>query len=146
MYLNISSENMDYLSPTSSIVYFTLQRSLIMRNLIVHSPFSQGKINDAFCAAQFPNHNDPSGFQKKGFWSADRCMEACWIRNRQEDRFLISAMSTLLGVKPTDSKEDLQSTECVCFHSAGLIARMCVSVTSEAIFQIHFSKRVKNVT
>jgi len=68
---------MDYLPLTPSIVYFTSQRSLIKRNLIVSNPFSQGKVNDAFCATQFHNHNAPSGFQKTGFYSADRGMGAC---------------------------------------------------------------------
>jgi hypothetical protein len=68
------------------------------------------------------------------------------MRHRQEDRLLISAMNTLLGVKPSDSKEDLHSTQFVCSHSAGLVARMCVSVISTAIFQIHFSSLARNVT
>jgi len=68
---------MDYLSPIPSVVYFTLLRTPIIRNLIVQNPFSQGKINDAFCATQFHNHNSVSGFQEKGFYSAQSGIGAC---------------------------------------------------------------------
>jgi hypothetical protein len=68
---------MDYLSPTHSIICFTLQGSAIKRNLIVHIPFPQGKVNDAFRTMQFRNKNAPSSFQKTEFCSAERGKEAC---------------------------------------------------------------------
>jgi hypothetical protein len=108
VYLNTSLDDMDYMSPTPLIICFTSKGRVIKINLIEHSPFSQEKSTMHFVLCNFATKTLPLGSKRRGS-TLQRGTGACWLKLRQEDRFLMPAMSSLLGVKPSDSKEDLQS-------------------------------------